>query len=111
MFLYELIEILRGLFDKYGDGVIKHGFGQPNSYRGYYYDVAFEPKENVKLSEMLRYAESALGEEFEGWKGGYYKMEEDSDVWIAEWGKTEGATYIGETLIKYWEDDLKEVKE
>lgn len=80
---------------------VTHGFGEPDSYRGYYQDVAFEPKENVTFGEMLGYARSALGKTFTGYKGGEFTMHDFTDCWIAQYGTSEGDK-IGPTLKAIW---------
>lgn len=65
---------------------VRLGFTYPHPYRGYYQDLAFVPKENITVSEMLGAARSALGSTYEGWKGGEYTMSEHTDVWLAEVG-------------------------
>jgi len=80
---------------------VPYGFGEPSSYRGYYTDVAFEPKENTTFGEMLQHAESALGQTFCGYKGGAFKMHKYTICWIAEYGSTDSDT-IGPTLKAYW---------
>jgi len=61
---------------------------EPHSYRGYYSDLAFESLtgEKSKVSEFLKMLEDSLGEIFTGYKGGDYLMEEDTPVWVAEYG-------------------------
>lgn len=83
------------------DGVVPFGFGAPASYRGYYEQLAFEPLENAKIADMLAYAESAVGATFEGYKGGDFTMDDESDCWIASYGAS-GGTKIGWTLIGMW---------
>lgn len=80
MTLGQLIEELR---KHPTDTVVKHGFTNPHSYRGYYDHLAFEPARNVSVGSMLAAAESALGETFEGWKGGQFTMDEDTLCWLA----------------------------
>lgn len=63
--------------------VLPEGFANPHSYRGDYYDLAFEPAANVTVAQMLADARSALGRTFEGYKGGTYDMDGYTDVWIA----------------------------
>jgi hypothetical protein len=63
--------------------VVKHGFTNPHSYRGYYDHLAFEPASNVSVAFMIACAESALGATYEGWKGGEYVMDEDTPCWLA----------------------------
>ncbi len=50
------------------------GLGNPHSWRGDYYDLAFEPVENITVGEMLQIAENCIDRTFDGWKGGEYKM-------------------------------------
>ena len=87
------------------DGVIPLGFGEPMSYRGYYDELAFEPVENAKVKDMLKYAKSALNKTFTGYKGGEYTMNEYTDCWIAEYGTSSGDK-IGMTLINMWRHSL-----
>lgn len=68
------------------------GFAQAHSYRGYYDELAFVPEENTTVGEMLKEAKDALGKTFFGYKGGDYKMDKDTPVWLAHWGST------GETI-------------
>ena len=47
----------------------------PHSYRDYYSDLAFEPRQGrILASELLAICESAMGQVFEGYKGGDYVM-------------------------------------
>lgn len=81
--LGELIEYLKTLDPA---RVVKPGFGEPDSYRGYYIDVAFEPVPESTVAEMLAHAESALGKTFQGYKGGDYTMNEQTPCWVAAYG-------------------------
>ncbi|MFF5972250.1 hypothetical protein ACFY7C_12095 [Streptomyces sp. NPDC012769] len=72
--------------------VLPHGFTNPHSYRGFYEDLAFEPATDVLVADMLDDARNALGETFQGWKGGDYKMRRYTDCWLAKEG------HLGETL-------------
>ena len=96
--LQDLIEFLES---QPADKVVRFGFGSPMSYRGYYEDLAFDPAENVTIGSMLAHAKSALGQTFQGYKGGDYTMHEYTDCWIAEYGRS-GGDKIGPTLMKYW---------
>lgn len=100
--LKELIEQLELLPQ---DGVLPFGFGEPMSYRGYYEELAFEPIENAKVSDMLAHAKSAMGKTFTGYKGGEFEMGEFSDCYIAEYG-TNAGDKIGMTLINMWRNHL-----
>ena len=86
---------------------IKYGFHNPHSFRGYYCDLAFEPLLNAKVSDMLECAKEANGSTYTGWKGGEYKMEDNSDCYISEEGQG-GGNQIGSSLVAYWRDETKE---
>jgi hypothetical protein len=63
------------------------GIGEPHSYRGYYCDLAFE-KVNAKTTagDLLNICKSAMGEVFEGYKGGDYMMGRNTPLWLAYCG-------------------------
>jgi hypothetical protein len=96
MVLEELIAYL----EKVDHGVVvKHGFNNPHSYRGFYQELAFEPAKNITVGEMLACAKDALGKTYTGYKGGEFKMHEYTDVYLANYGECgEG---IGPTLLGY----------
>ena len=85
--------------------VVKRGFGRAHSYRGYYNDLAFEPaSEPLTVGAMLDAVKHALGQTYTGYKGGTYKMDEFTEVWLAYYGSTgEG---IGPTLLDYMLDEV-----
>lgn len=58
------------------------------SYRGYYSDLSFEPSEEVRsVEDVVKMLETkCLGKEFTGYKGGEYFMDENTPIWIAEYG-------------------------
>ncbi|MFF1417618.1 hypothetical protein [Streptomyces sp. NPDC058280] len=85
--------------------VVRRGFHNPHSYRGYYHDLAFEPAFNVTVGEMLADARSARGETYEGWKGGDFKMSGHTDCWLSEEGTCSGET-LGRTLVRYMLGDV-----
>lgn len=106
MILECLIKWLEEKSKQYPEGVVPYGFDSPDSYRGYYQDLAFEPKENARISDMLEHARGAVGVTFTGYKGGEYEMNEETECWIAEYGSSEGDS-IGPTLLKMWEYTLE----
>ena len=97
MGLQKLIDALAAADQTY---VAPLGFGPPDSYRGNYICVAFEPAENVTVASMLAHAKSALGATFTGYKGGEFTMHEYTDCYIANYG-TSGGDQIGPVLIAY----------
>jgi len=66
--------------------VVARGFDSPHSYRGYYDELAFEPAESITVGAMLKAAMSAAGATFQGYKGGDFRMNAKTRVWLAEWG-------------------------
>lgn len=97
MHLYELIEYLE---KEPQDKIIPLGFHEPHSYRGYYQDLAFEPKENITIAEMLMAVKGALDKTFEGYKGGDFIMNKYTDCWISHYGESQGQK-IGIILMDY----------
>ena len=81
--------------------VVPIGFHHPHSYRGDYSELAFEPKENTTVGEMLQAAKSALGATFTGWKGGDFTMDEYTRCYISIEGTSWDSDSIGSILLKY----------
>lgn len=82
-------EVIKHLETLPQDMQVAKGFGEAESYRGYYEDVAFEPVADTTVGDMLGHARSALGQTFEGYKGGNKQaVAEYTDCWIARWGET-----------------------
>ena len=81
---------------------VKNGFGEGMSWRGSYDEAAFDPVENTTFGEMLEHAESLLGTEQQGYKGGDFIMHGYVDTHIASYSQ------IGEPItsfnFKYWDD-------
>jgi hypothetical protein len=80
--------------------LVKDGFGSPHSDRGSYDELAFTPLEEAYLGDMLKHARSAVGKKFVGWKGGEYRMDLDTSVYIGEFGDCGDA--ITPIHFKYW---------
>lgn len=79
--------------------VLPIGFADPHSYRGYYEQLAFEPRRNIAIGDMLEAARSALGTTYEGYKGGEYTMADWTTCWIAHEGSTSD-NMIGPLLLE-----------
>jgi hypothetical protein len=64
------------------------GIGSPDSYRGYYDDLAFRPTSEVRtVADVLNMLlVECMGRTFCGYKGGDYLMGEHTPLWIAEYG-------------------------
>lgn len=61
---------------------------EPHSYRGNYKDVAFELEHcaDISLWASMMYVRDSIHSTFCGWKGGEYRMDTHSRVWIAPVG-------------------------
>ena len=84
--------------------IVPMGFASPHSYRGYYDELAFEPRANILVSDMLAAAKDAMGSTYIGYKGGEYQMCEWTECWLAKWGEcgeTIGPILLGYMLGKY----------
>lgn len=59
----------------------------PHSYRGYYSDLAFESNSGrIPVSAALALCKSAMGEVFQGYKGGDFQMGRNTPLWVANYG-------------------------
>lgn len=76
------------------------GFHAPHSYRGYYEQLAFEVTYDITVGDMLAAAEAAMGATFQGWKGGDYVMDGDSDCWLVKEEGHGGGETIGAVLLE-----------
>lgn len=93
-----LDELIRVLDAEDPNRVLPLGFSNPHSWRGDYYQLAFEPTANVTIGQMLTDARSARGTTYEGWKGGQYTMNDMTDCWLDETGSSTGET-LGPILL------------
>jgi len=58
-----------------------------HSYRGYYEDIAFRHKEGTRpAADLLADCRAAMGQVFEGYKGGDFVMGALTPVWVADYG-------------------------
>jgi hypothetical protein len=87
------------------DAIVSYEFGYfaPTtlaSYRGYYEDLALgyvEPEyaKRPTVASLLVELEAAVGATFEGWKGGQYRMDRDTPVYVANPGECPGTGIVG----------------
>lgn len=82
------------------DKRVRFGFSEPHSYRGEHEEVAFELRCHVTVRAMLAAAYSAMGQTFEGWKGGEYTMEDSTPVWLVR-GRGECGESVGAMLLEH----------
>lgn len=60
---------------------------EPDSYRGYYSDLAFALRDGTRpASALLADCRAAMGQVFTGYKGGEYVMGALTPLWVAEYG-------------------------
>lgn len=72
------------------------GIGYLDSYRGYYADLAFSPTEDIRtVGEVLLNCKNALGQTFEGYKGGDFVMGEHTPLWLSAYGSSSGQRVMG----------------
>lgn len=76
----------------------RHTPGAFHSYRGFYEDLALTPDQSeITVSDFLKACKHAVGGTFTGWKGGEFRMGEDTRVWVASSGD---ATNTGIVAVK-----------
>jgi hypothetical protein len=66
-----------------------------NSYRGDYSQLAVSFKDDgewITAGKFLLLCREAVGETYEGYKGGEYRMTESTQVWVASRGESTGTT-------------------
>ena len=74
---------------------IVENFGSLDSYRGYYSDLAFEPTVGTQTVEsLLATCRAAMGEIFQGYKGGDYMMGANTPIHMAFYGSC-GDRWVG----------------
>ena len=70
----------------------------PDSYRGFYDQLAFNRGHSRSVSEVLETARGAMGQMFEGYKGGEYWMTGNPMIWAAPYGSC-GDRIVGVDLV------------
>lgn len=72
------------------------------SYRGIYAELAIGvecTKYGRPVGEVASMLEAAVGATFEGYKGGSYKMDRSTHVWIANWGEAGDSEVTGVRIV------------
>lgn len=82
-------------------------FRDPDSYRGIYCEVAFEPAEYLTTWQINEQVVSAIGSTYMGYKGGEFYMDVDAPVWIAPYSHT-GTALFESDLIRMFALALSE---
>lgn len=85
--------------------------GELRSYRGDYAHLAFayDKKNKVTVVELLERCREALGKCYEGYKGGTYRMDRDTPLWVAEYGEATGTALVGVENHSYWDNEFKTI--
>jgi hypothetical protein len=98
----KMIEVLSVQEDKtevYFDFCLVNPTGL-SSYRGYYEDVAIgwsEDADSMTAKQLLEAFKAANGKTQQGYKGGTYTVNDDTAVWVANWGRTGDTAVVGTT--------------
>lgn len=72
------------------------GVRELDSYRGYYSDLAFRPSgEATPIGVVLDALQAALGQTFQGYKGGDFLMHEKTPLWLSPYGDNSGIAIVG----------------
>lgn len=69
-----------------------------DSYRGYYDQLAMgwhESEKPVTVAALLVMCRQAVGNTFEGYKGGRYTMRLTTPLWVANWGDCHDTAIVG----------------
>ena len=69
-----------------------------DSYRGYYDQLAlgwWESEKDVTVAELLVECRKAVGNTFDGYKGGEYKMTLSTPLWVANYGDCHDTAIVG----------------
>lgn len=80
-----------------------HVSAKISSYRGYYEQLAlsygFDSNDTVK--DILKSCKEAVGKKFHGYKGGDYTMDENTNVWVSNYGRCSGLKIVNLKADKY----------
>lgn len=94
LMLIELIIALEGVPDKSVPVVFDeaHWPVDISSWRGSYSELAVEygGDKHLAVSEFLYVLKEAIGQKYEGYKGGEFLMGKNTPLWVANYGRSEG---------------------
>jgi hypothetical protein len=80
--------------------VVPFGWDHAYSWRGNYNALAVDPAVNVTIGTMLKVLQDAINTAFAGYHGGEYEMVDYTEVYLDQYGKSEGSR-IGEYLLEF----------
>ena len=97
---------LIGVLEAMPAGAEVANLNSADSYRGYYEDLAFARENGTRpAADLLRECNLAIGREFDGYKGGTYRMDSLTPLWIAPYG------CCGLKLMALYEGGMIETKD
>lgn len=75
---------------------------QIRSYRGCYEDLAIgfcaiEDSNFARVGSLLQELRNAVGQAFNGYKGGQYTATRSAALWVSQWGNTSHTIIVGVT--------------
>lgn len=81
----------------------RHSFTRPHSYRGDYESLAVERSSvSATIGDHIRMLRNCVGSYFSGWKGGEFWMHDDTSVYIASTGSSDGAEPMTMESLLSW---------
>ena len=70
--------------------------GDLTSYRGHYDQLALATGDkSMSVDDLVKHCTAAVGETFNGYKGGSYTMTRATELYVANWGKTSDTRIVG----------------
>lgn len=75
------------------------------SYRGYYDHLAIghtaDCPAHPTVATLIRELRGAVGQIFEGYKGGSFRMDENTPVWVSNYGESHSTAVVGVRALGY----------
>lgn len=106
--LIEIIEKLLGSNKVDGDSSVYFDFADYSptglsSWRGIYSELAitYGYKEVAVVIDFLTQLKQSIDKVFNGWKGGDFKMNKDTPIWVANPGRCHNTGVIGACASEY----------
>lgn len=95
IYRHQTIQGLIDMLDPHKGAVVLNASSTVTSYRGYYNQLAIAPGDGVSVRNLIRVLKGAIGEQFDGYKGGAWTMEPDTNVWLSPYGHSSGLMIVG----------------
>ncbi len=100
-----LLDLIHLLEQEDPTTIIKEGFDEEYSYRGYYQDLGVQSARNVSIQTMLTILKRAVDNTYEGWKGGDFTMGKYTDVFLTP-GPGDTGIELSQKLFGYMLKDV-----